>query len=54
MRELYIVYEDYMGRKDIIGIFKEIENAKYYQENYSKFCYVKKVITDIEFNEVLL
>ena len=48
MKELYIVYEDYMGRKDIIGIFKEVENAKYYKENYSEFCYVKKIITDIE------
>ena len=48
MKELYIVYEDYMGKKDIIGIFKEIENAKYYQQNYSEFCYVKKIITDLE------
>ena len=48
MNKLYIVYEDYMGKKDIIGIFKEIENAKYYHENYSPFCYVKKIITDIE------
>lgn len=54
MRELYVVYEDYMGRKDIIGIFKKNENARYYQENYSEFCYVKKIITDIELNGVLL
>ena len=48
MKELYMVYEDYMGKINIIGIFKNIENAKYYKENYSSFCCVKKIITDLE------
>ena len=48
MKELFIVYEDYMCRKEIIGIFKNVMMAKYYKENWSEFCHIKKIITDLE------
>lgn len=49
--ELYIVYEDYIGKKDIISIFRNIENAKYYKDNYSRFCYIKSIIIDFLFKK---
>lgn len=48
MNKLYLVIEDYFKQVKIIGLFKNIENAKYYQQNYSSDCYILPIITDFE------
>ena len=50
IKELYLVFEDYMGKRGVVGIFKDITVAKYFNVN-TPFSHIKKIYTDIILQE---
>ena len=50
IKELYLVFEDYLGKLSVVGIFKDITVAKYFTEN-KPFSHIKKIYTDIILQE---
>lgn len=46
MQEYFIVFEE---PQIIRGFFKDYANAKWYAENYSKYCHITKIVSDITF-----
>jgi hypothetical protein len=51
IKNIYIVYSEYIGHKKIVGIFKDKEAAEFYRDRYSDNCYILNILTDLIQNE---
>ena len=45
IKDLYLVFDDYMGKLGVIGIFKDATVSEYFKQN-SPFTHIRKIYTD--------